>query len=544
MRRIQVLVLCTGLTAVAQSAQDADKSIPLTVHVMDAVTGEPRHEVELFLQDVKLHDVAGPAKPDLLGNAEFRISPGSYVLRAQGAAFTVYHGQLPDGLVQTISIAPEDKAKSVTFPVASPGSLSGYVRDEWGDPIQNVQVHLIRAYWRDGALVFGLAMGAQTDHRGYYRIASIKPGAYVLCGLPSPNLRAPETGPVDFAQPGRQRYYQRACAPAEPVSSTPTPAAVLRISAGQHASVDLGLIASPTVMVKGRISGDFESVNLRLVSISLLPDVGLAQSSNVQNHQPEFTFSSVAPGRYRLEATGQRKLEKGGFETLLADMPVDVGGTDLEGLDVAPQPAAAIELRFHETEPGLAAAVTALGLLPAMHLGPLVFAQQGSDKVRRFQALREGAYWLYTRTTGEKKVCITGAQLGDRDVFRQPVILTAGMNAQLTLTLSSHCAIISGRAVWNGQPAPGARIVVLLRGTPENPGDSWSGFKDPEGGFELSDIAAGSYAIWAWQDDDSGLSVGPPDLASVARLATVVTVKEGDTAKSEIRILKLKEGSK
>lgn len=86
----------------------------------------------------------------------------------------------------------------------------------------------------------------------------------------------------------------------------------------------------------------------------------------------------------------------------------------------------------------------------------------------------------------------------------------------LPLTLSSHCAIIAGRAVWNGQPAPGARIVVLLRGTPENPGDSWSGFTDPEGGFELSDIAAGSYVIWAWQDDDSGLSAGPPDLGSVS----------------------------
>jgi hypothetical protein len=531
-----------GLTAVAQSAQDADKRIPLTVHVVDALTGEPRREVELFLQDIKLNDVAGPAKPDLLGNAEFRISPGSYVLRAQAPAFTVYYGQLPDGMAQTIYIAPEDKAKSVTFPVASPGSLSGYVRDEWGDPIQNVQMHLIRAYWRDGALVFGLAMGAQTDDRGYYRIAPIKSGAYVLCGMPSSNLRAPESGPVDFAQPDRRRYYQRACAPAEPVSSTP--AAVLRISAGQHANVDLALLAAPTVAVKGHVAGDFESVNLRLVSMSLLPDTGFAQSSNVQNHQPEFTFSSIAPGHYRLEATGQRKLENGGFETLFAAMTVEVGSTELDGLDVAPQPAAVIELKFQETESGLAAGVTAVGLQPAMHAGPVVFAQQGNDKVRRFQPLRDGAYWLYTRTTGDKKVCITGAELGDRDVFHQPVILTPGLNAQLTLTLSSHCAIIAGRVIGNGQPAPGARIVVLLRGTPENPGDTWSGFTDPEGGFELNDIAPGRYLVWAWRDDDSGLFAGPPGLASVARLATVVVVKDGDTAKSEISVLKLIEVGK
>jgi hypothetical protein len=47
--------------------------------------------------------------------------------------------------------------------------------------------------------------------------------------------------------------------------------------------------------------------------------------------------------------------------------------------------------------------------------------------------------------------------------------------------------------------------------------------------------------MWAWQDDDSGLSAGPPDLASVSRLATVVVVKEGDSAKTEISVLNLKE---
>jgi hypothetical protein len=340
------------------------------------------------------------------------------------------------------------------------------VRDELGDPVPNIPVHLVRAYWRDSALVFGLALATQTDDRGYYRISGIKPGAYILCGIPSQNLRAPEVGPVDFAQPEQRRYYQHACAPAEPAMNTK---AALRISAGQHANADLALFAAPTVTVKGRVSGDFESVNLRLMPISLLPDVGFAQSTNVQKQQPDFTFSSIAPGRYRLEAGGQRKLEKGEVEALFAAMPVEVGATDLAGLDIAPQPAASIQLRYRETAPGLAASVTVVGLLPAMHAGPGVFAQEDNDKVRRFRPLREGAYWLYTRTTGEKKVCITGAQLGDRDVFRQPVILTSGMNAQFTLTLSSQCAFITGRVVLNGEPAPGARIVVLLAGMPENP---------------------------------------------------------------------------
>src|SRR5882724_6671766 len=147
MPRIQVLVLCTVLTAVAQSTQPADKSIPLAVQVVDSITGKPRHDVDLFLQDFKWSDVAGPMKLDPLGHAVFRVSPGNYILRAEGSALTAYYGQLPDGLIQTVFIAPEDKSMSLTFAVVSPASLSGYVRDELGDPIQNLQVHLIRAYW-------------------------------------------------------------------------------------------------------------------------------------------------------------------------------------------------------------------------------------------------------------------------------------------------------------------------------------------------------------------------------------------------------------
>jgi hypothetical protein len=541
MLRIQVLVVCAGFTTVAQSAQEPDKTMLLTVHVIDAVTAKALHDVDLYLHDAKWADVAGPVKTDFLGNAEFRIPPGNYILGAEVAGLSIYYGQLPAGVIRTVFVAPEDKAKSITFPVASPGSLSGYVRDELGEPIQNVTVQLIRAYWHDGALVFGLALAAQSDDRGYYRIAAIKPGAYILCGMPAQNLRAAETGPVDFSQPDPRRYYHRTCAPSEPVSGSPS---VLTIAAGQDAQLDLALLAAPTVTVKGSVNGDYESVNLRLVPLSLPPDLGLVPSSNAQSGRPEFVLSSIAPGRYRLEAQGQRRSEKGGLETVFAALPVDVGGSDVDGLNVELRPAAAIELAFHETEPGQAAGVLGAGLLPVMQAGSTIFPQQGNDKVRRFPPLREGRYWLYTRTTGEKKVCITGAQLGDRDVFRQPVILSAGLNAQLKLTLSSHCAAVAGRVVLNGKPVAGARIVVLLRGTPEDPGDSWTGFTDPEGGFELSDIAAGRYLIWAWLDDDSGRSAGPPDLASVAGFATIVEVQAGETAKAEIRVLNVKEKAK
>ena len=43
MPRIQLLALC-----IAQSAQNADRAIPLTVRVTDATTGKARFDVDLF----------------------------------------------------------------------------------------------------------------------------------------------------------------------------------------------------------------------------------------------------------------------------------------------------------------------------------------------------------------------------------------------------------------------------------------------------------------------------------------------------------------
>ena len=112
MRRIRLLALCMGLTAVAHSAQIGGENFPLIVNVVDAVTGKARADVELFLQDLKWKNIAGPVKPDAAGKAEFRVPAGNYILRAETASFAVYYGQLPDGMVQTVEVSADGKPEA------------------------------------------------------------------------------------------------------------------------------------------------------------------------------------------------------------------------------------------------------------------------------------------------------------------------------------------------------------------------------------------------------------------------------------------------
>ena len=184
------------------------------------------------------------------------------------------------------------------------------------------------------------------------------------------------------------------------------------------------LFATPAVKVKGCITGAFDGVNVRLVPESLLRDVSPV-STYASSQRGEFEFSSVEPGRFRLEVDGMKRLEGGVTQTLFGGVLVEAGGADIEGLEVALQPAASVDVAFEESEPGLSAGVSSVELLAVGQSSGNVAAQAGSDTVRRFRPMRPGAYWLRTRTSGEKKVCITGAHLGDRDVFHEMVLLSS-----------------------------------------------------------------------------------------------------------------------
>lgn len=545
MRGLHFLILCISITAVSHgAAQVTNENIPLSVHVIDAVTRQARSDVYLFLQDLKWRDVAGPVQPDSAGNADFHLPEGGYILRAEGSGFTVQYGKLPDGMVQTVSVAAAaaDQSKPIIFAVASPASLSGYVRDAAGEPLPDVSVHLMRSFWRESITVFDLVATAQTDDRGYYRMHGITAGAYILCGFPTQSMLAPEIGLVNFAQPLPARYYQRTCIPGDPVSVA---APALQISPGQHANVDLVLAATPAATVKGRVTGDFSGIRLQLVPDSRLRNAGSTPSTFVSGgDHADFSFPPVTPGRYRLEGYGEKRSDKGKTEPVFAAMLVEVGTAGLDGLEVTPLPAVSIELKFQESEPGLADGIASVGLVLADQARPETRVVPGTDKITKFPLMRPGIYWLRTRTNSARKMCVAGARLGDEDIFRKPVVLAPGWNGFLTLALSTHCAQIEGHVLSNGKPAPWARIVALLSGTPENPGDPWVVLADEDGDFSLSEIAPGRYRIWAWEDDDSGLSAGPRDLASIARSATVVDAREGKAEKLTINVLDLREARK
>jgi hypothetical protein len=153
-----------------------------------------------------------------------------------------------------------------------------------------------------------------------------------------------------------------------------------------------------------------------------------------------------------------------------------------------------------------------------------------------FDGLPAGSYRLTTGTPAE--VCIQSVTLSDREVRGAPLVVAAGTTLHLDLTVSKSCGAVQARAVRDGVSVVGAKMVLLLNGTPKEPGQLMEDFANDEGELSFSGLTPGRYLLWAWAVDGKGAITGPASLVAVEQQATTVDVKEGQPVHIDVPILK------
>src|SRR5204863_8561124 len=110
------------------------------------------------------------------------LTAGRYILSASRPDLgTVTYGERQDGMVSTIAVGADVAEKPVLFRIPFLGTITGTVRDHYGDPFERAMVTASRLDWRDGKIVTTSAGQAATDDRGRYRLNRLRPGSYALC---------------------------------------------------------------------------------------------------------------------------------------------------------------------------------------------------------------------------------------------------------------------------------------------------------------------------------------------------------------------------
>ncbi len=525
MRFARALLLLIPLTAIFGQQPSYSFAGQL---VLD--NGLPVANAEIGVTVNGWNEIADPVLTDAQGRFAFAGLPaGAYILTAHrndlGAFFW---GQTPQpGMVASLNLNAQFPHQDIVFRVARLATISGTVRDLAGNAMPNMQVAAARRAWGNGKPAMQTAGNAATDDLGRFRIPSLSRGRYRICAsAPQGGEPAP---PVGYAPFGQKPFdvYAETCTP------DTRSKALLDITPGKKMEVDLIFAPQMPVQVSGRVTNVPQGQG---ASVQLLPADQSGRSQNlfaqVTGDDHGFQVQSVLPGTYWVVTQSSQDIH--GLPTQFgARLPLTVRDSDVGGVELTLEPLPAIDVVIHA--PKDSGAIT-VGLRAADEtFSEPNEAQQQTDGRLRILLPHSGRYWLVTRT----ELCPSSARIGKVDAKDHAVVIAPGTKETLEISFTDQCGEIRGTVIDEaGKPVPKARNLILMSGTPEDPGDLFVATTGEDGSFFYNGLIPGAYSMWAWDEDDewNGALEG---LEALKSKQTVVRVRAGEKVKVQISMLRV-----
>ncbi|HWU39604.1 MAG TPA: carboxypeptidase-like regulatory domain-containing protein, partial [Candidatus Acidoferrum sp.] len=307
--------------------------------VVNAVTGEPIRRASLLLMrsDPVPGETGPPTSYSTQSNSTGQfamkdIEPGKYRLTVNRNGYVpfTYGARGPMQPGTTLSLIRQQHMADLALRLTPQAVITGRILDDEGEPVANARVALQSYRYINGRkqLTSSFLGGANTTNDvGEYRLFGVAPGKYYVSVTPMPVGqmfgvdRSASTGPEEDYVP---TYYPGAV-DASAASQLDVPAG------GQLNGIDLILSKGRTVHVKGHITHGLSG--RQNLSIFLTPRNPGAMMGPMRNNQVDaagnFDIRHVTPGQYYLTVG----LNEGGMSRQ-ARVPVDVGGSNVEGLNI------------------------------------------------------------------------------------------------------------------------------------------------------------------------------------------------------------------
>lgn len=519
---------------------------------MNSLTGEPIKKAHISLNGVGSPKSTGAANPSTYGavtdaGGRFAIQdiePGVYSMGAERNGFTDGQsgGWGPGRPNQTLTLNPGQHTGDIVFRLAPQGVITGRVLDEDGEPVQNVQVNVLRSRFIRGKRQLVPSGGSGTDDLGEYRIFRLEPGKfYLMANYRRWNLmmaqdRTPGGAPEESYAP---TYF--------PGTTDPSGAVAIQVSAGAVlAGTDLTLRKTRTVRIRGRVAnvtGDGlpSHTMLRLVPRNTSFGGFFAQTwtQALRNRGGTFEFRGIAPGAYLVWA--QWADEGQGYSVT---QPVDVGNNNLDDVTVLLTPGAELKGQVRSEEPG------------DVNLGGLSISLEPKDAVQRggrgARANDDGTFAIQSVSADHYWVNVYGlppafylksVRMGDADGIESGLDMSQGVAGTLEITINGNGGQIEGSAADAKQkPASGA-VVVLV---PEGPRRERlmlfkTAMTDTMGHFSIKGIAPGEYKLFAWEQVEDGAYQDAEFLKPYENQGQAVTIREGSRENAQLKVISISD---
>ena len=524
--RFSLLLLCSNLLLFAQDTPSTPEKGVLAGKVLNSVTGEPMRKAHVALISMADRPKGKQASPspastvtDAAGSFEFTaLAPGSYRVDAFREGFVSPNGRKPSWLPHLTLAAGEEK-RDLVIRLTPLGVITGRILDEDGDPIRRAEVQAMVYQYTAAGRQLEARGSAVSDDLGAYRIYEVEPGRYYL--------RAGSMGMMRYGGLGRESYG----ASYYPGTRDPTAASIIEVGAGLTLEgINLTLRPTKVANIRGRVMNPGNNLIVGLMK------EGGGYNTGVNDPDGKFELQGVSPGSYILTAASTV-----GGRNCSARLPIQVGATDLEGIELHLMPPVEVAGQIR-IEGKTSDKLSRLNIIlesegrRAQGIASLGPKEDGSFVL---QGLEPAVYQVSAQVPED--LYPKAVRWGDRDVMQSGLDLTQGAaESRLVVVMSANGGQIDS-VVEDDQSAPAVEATVTL--VPSGAAPSRSLFKfastSPRGHFSMAGIAPGSYKLFAWEDADPNQVMYDPDfLKPFDSQAQSIEIAEGSKQSVPLKLIK------
>jgi hypothetical protein len=248
------------------------------------------------------------------------VEPGIYRLMADRAGF--FSDDRKREYQPIFEIAAGEHVKDIPVRLIPSALVSGKVRDEYNDPVQDAEIRVLAVQTRLGQQYLRVAAKALTDDRGEYRIAGLHPGKYYLLVedkskplvtltsiIENVNALAKMTDekgrPLKVAMPGVPDPPYTYAPLFYPDTTDFKQAQGLKLNPGDEMAADFLLISAPVVSIHGKVVNGMtgQTASGATVAAFWTNYVEGGSIPALLALGGSFEVRGIAPGTYTLRAT-------------------------------------------------------------------------------------------------------------------------------------------------------------------------------------------------------------------------------------------------
>lgn len=478
----------------------------VTGTVVDHLQNRPLHTILVTLTSTQDRRLTVSQITGADGRFGFNNVPaGKYTLSAQRRGNNRPQLYREDGGYSTaIAVGPGLPSQNIVFPLEAPGSISGTVLDQNGDPPAAAQVWLYRKTVSGGKPEIQIAGQRPVDRSGNFHAGHLGPGTYFVAVSGRPWFTRTLPGGASPANPELDTVF-----PVTYYGDTidPATASPVNLAEGGSATIQINLRAVPAVHVdlgpQPPADGGHNRFRNTFLTVETIGGNTMPVLANMagMNGRQEL---GVAPGHYILHTTTFNSSGGAMRGTMGPGARIDVtGNTSISPGDLKPTSLSG-QLRFESSEPPRGQ--TFLLFSCGNRRFPVRVLKDGS---LQSNGQAPGAGRCEVSLANAPGFYLKSIAAGDAKASPDTVELAEGVDNRITAVAATGAmSELDGMTVQNDQPLSSA-MVLLLPEDPERASLIRRDQSDSDGSFLLRDILPGRYTLLAI-DNGKGLAYRDP----------------------------------